>query len=170
MSDRFDPLTIFRVLNEHGVDYLIVGGVAAQAHGVSRSTLDVDVIVGRTPDNYRRLRDAVVALGAAFPATDPLAFTEIDPADEVDLARAQIARIPTQAGLLDLIRDPPGADQYPRLVARATTVTVRDVVMRVIGVDDLISMKRASGRPKDLADIAELTSGDSDGPPPATPR
>lgn len=165
MTDPFDPLAIFRALNDHRVDYVVIGGVAVQAHGVSRSTLDVDIVVRREAPNYRRLRDAVVALGAAFPATDPRGFLELDPTDDVDLARAQIARIPTRSGLLDLIRDPPGADHFPRLVDRAVTVTVRGVAIPMVGLDDLISMKRASGRPKDLADIAELTSGNDVSPP-----
>lgn len=160
MSDPFDPLRIFATLNEHTVTYLVIGGVAAQAHGVSRSTLDVDIIVERSPENYRRLRDAVIALGATFPAFDPRSFNELDPADEVDLARAPIARIPTPSGNLDLIRDPPGADHFPQLEGRSIAVTIRGVVLRVVGVDDLISMKRATARPKDLADIAELTAQD----------
>lgn len=168
MSDPFDPLAIFRALNDHGVAYLVVGGVAAQAHGVSRSTLDVDIIVDRAPENYLRLRDAVVALGAVFPATDPLGFVELDPTDDVDLARARIDRIPTRAGLLDLIRDPPGADHYSRLADRAVIATVRGVAIPMVSLDDLISMKRATARPKDLADIAELTSGEAPDPP--TPR
>ncbi len=152
------PQTIFGVLNEHTVAYVVIGGLAVQAHGVSRSTLDVDIIVDRTPENYRRLRDALVALDAVVPAIDPRTFVELDPTDEVDLARGSVIRITTRAGTLDVIRDPPGADHFERLAARAVHVTVVGVEIPIVALDDLIAMKRATGRPKDLSDIAELTA------------
>lgn len=152
------PQTIFGALNAHGVAYLVIGGLAVQAHGVARSTLDVDIVVERTPANYRRLRDALVALDAVVPAVDPRTFVELDPTDEVDLARGSVIRITTRAGTLDVLRDPPGADHFDRLVARALRVTVLGVEIPIVALDDLIAMKRATGRPKDLADIAELTA------------
>ncbi|MCK9250874.1 MAG: nucleotidyltransferase [Solirubrobacteraceae bacterium] len=161
MSVPFDPTALFRALNDHGVDYLVVGGIAAQAHGASRSTLDTDIVIARDPPNVVRLRDAMVAVGATFPAMDPLSMLELHPHDEVDLARARIARIPTPHGTLDLIADPPGADHYPRLVSRAIDVSVDDVTFRVVGLDDLIAMKRTAGRPKDLMDVADLTNPDA---------
>src|SRR5690606_13013917 len=123
-----------------------------QAHGVSRSTLDVDIVVDRAPANYRRLRDAVSALGTTGPAIDPRTFLELDPTDEVDLARGTVVRIPTAAGALDVLRDPPGADHFDRLLTRAIRVSVLGVEIPIVGLDDLIAMKQATGRPKDLAD------------------
>lgn len=152
------PQTIFAALNEHEVRYVVIGGLAVQAHGVSRSTLDVDVIVDRTPENYRRLRDAVVALDAVEPAIDPRTFVELDPTDDVDLARGSVVRITTRAGVLDILRDPPGADHFDRLEARSLRVTALGVEIPIVALDDLIAMKQATGRPKDLADIAELTA------------
>lgn len=152
------PQTIFEALNHHGVRYVVIGGLAVQAHGVARSTLDVDIIVDRTPENYRRLRDAVIALGATVPAVDPRTFVELDPTDEVDLARGSVVRITTRAGALDVLRDPPGADHFDRLAARALPVTVLGIEIPIVALDDLIAMKRAIGRPKDLSDIAELTA------------
>ncbi|MGE4424920.1 MAG: hypothetical protein AB7G37_00545 [Solirubrobacteraceae bacterium] len=162
MSIPFEPTAIFRALNDHGVDFLVVGGIAAQAHGASRATLDTDIVVDRSPRNLVRLRDAMIAIGATFPALDPLSMLELDPQDEVDLARARIARIPTPHGTLDLIADPPGADHYPRLAARSISVSLDRVAFRVVGLDDLIAMKRTAGRPKDLMDVADLTNPDVD--------
>lgn len=162
MTTPFRPTEIFRVLNGHGVDYLVIGGIAVQAHAVPRSTLDTDIVVDRDPANLLRLRDALVALGAIAPAIDPLAHLELDPGDEVDLARARLARITTRAGRLDLVHDPPGADHYGGLARRAVEVRVTGVPFRVVGLDDLISMKRASARPKDLLDLADLTNPATD--------
>ncbi len=152
------PQTIFGALNDHGVAYVVIGGLAVQAHGVSRSTLDVDVIVDQEPANYRRLRDALIALDAVVPAIDPRTFVELDPTDDVDLARGSEIRITTRAGALDVLRDPPGADHFDRLAARAIPVSVLGVEIPIVALDDLIAMKRAIGRPKDLSDIAELTA------------
>lgn len=162
MNLVFDPPAIFRVLNDHDVDYLVIGGIAVQAHAVPRSTLDTDIVVARDPGNMVRLRDALIALDATDPAIDPLSHLELDPGDEVDLSRARMVLIHTRAGRLDVIADPAGADHYPALAGRAVDVRVGGVSFRVVGLDDLISMKRASGRPKDLLDLADLTNPAAD--------
>lgn len=154
----FRPTEIFRALNDRGVDFLVIGGIAVQAHAVPRSTLDTDIVVDRSPENLVRLRDALVDLEAVDPAIDPLSHLELDPGDEVDLARARVARIDTREGRLDLIHDPPGADHYAGLAGRAIEVGVAGVLFRVVGLDDLIAMKRAAGRPKDVLDLADLTN------------
>ena len=63
-EQEFDPEPILRALNDHGVEYVVVGGLAAAAHGVVRATADLDVVVERSWDNASRLAAALADLGA----------------------------------------------------------------------------------------------------------
>lgn len=63
----------------------------------------------------------------------------------------------TNAGSLDIVGAPRGAPPYEGLSARSVTTHIADVELRVAGLDDLVAMKRAAGRPLDLQDIADLT-------------
>lgn len=156
---RFSPQEIFAALHRHGVDYVAIGGFAANAHGSRRLTLDVDVVAAPEPENYERLAAALDELGAPDSAVDS-AFRDLDPRDAFDLARARILKLPTSAGDLDLLNAALGAPPYEDLRDRAVEVEVRGTPIRIASLDDLIAMKRASGRPQDLRDIAELTSLD----------
>jgi hypothetical protein len=153
----FSPQDIFTVLHRHGVDYVAIGGFAANAHGSRRLTFDVDIVPAPEEGNYRRLAAALDELGAPESAVDR-GFRDLDPRDDFDLARARILRLPTSAGDLDLLNAALGAPPYADLRERAIDVEVRGTPIRIASLDDLIAMKRASGRPQDLRDIAELTA------------
>ncbi len=158
MSGPFRPVALFEALARHEVDYLTIGGVAAIGHGARRATFDLDVVPAPTAENYRRLAGALAELGARD-ARDA-DFRDLDPLDDVDLARARILSVDTAAGRLDIINAPKGAAPYEDLRARSVETTVGGVTVRFAGLDDLIAMKRATGRPVDLDDIAGLTGSD----------
>ncbi|HWH20322.1 MAG TPA: hypothetical protein VN671_07310, partial [Solirubrobacterales bacterium] len=82
----------------------------------------------------------------------------LDPRDSFDLARATVLKLATTAGDLDVLNGAPGASPYGDLRERAVEVEVRGTPVRIASLDDLIAMKRASGRPRDLRDIADLTA------------
>jgi hypothetical protein len=151
----FSPQEIFAALDRHGVDYVTIGGFAANAHGSRRLTVDVDIVPAPEVPNYERLVAALDELGAPETAVDS-AFRTLDPRDSFDLARADVLKLATDAGDLDLLNGAPGAPPYEDLRERAVVVEVRGTPIRIASLDDLIAMKRASGRPKDLRDIAEL--------------
>ncbi len=158
MSERgFSPQEIFAALDRHGVDYVTIGGFAANAHGSRRLTLDVDIVPAPEEPNYERLAAALNELGAPAIAVDS-AFRELDPRDTFDLARANVLKLATAAGDLDVLNGAPGAPPYDDLRKRAVEVEVRGTPVWIASLDDLIAMKRASGRDKDLRDIAELTA------------
>lgn len=160
MSERsFSPQEIFAALHRHGVDYVTIGGIAANAHGSRRLTLDVDVVPAPDEANYQRLVAALDELGAPASAVDS-EFRDFEPRDSFDLARARILKLPTAAGDLDLLNGALGAPPYEDLRKRSVEVEVRGTPVRIASLDDLIAMKRASGRPQDLRDIAELTAPD----------
>lgn len=150
------PEAILAALARHEVHFLIVGGVAVQAHGYVRTTVDVDVIPRPDSRNLRRLARALEELEA----------TAIDERGEplaLDLSRsASLALgdyfLSTRAGALDLVNGPhPDLKRYDRLDGNAVEIDLGTATVRVVSKDDLIAIKRASGREQDLADIAALT-------------
>ena len=158
MSDHpFSPERIFAALEKHGVDYVTIGGVAANAHGSRRLTLDVDIVPAPETPNYKRLAAALDELDAPETAVDSR-FRTLDPRDSFDLARADVLKLPTSAGDLDLVNRPAGSPPYKDLRAHSVEVEVRGIRLRVVSLDDLIALKRASGRPQDLRDIADLAN------------
>jgi hypothetical protein len=155
--NTFSAGEIFAKLERHGVDYVAIGGIAANAHGSRRLTLDVDIIPEPATSNYERLAAALDELNAPKTAVDS-GFRSLDPRDSFDLARADVLKLATEAGDLDVINSAPGAPPYGDLRKRAIEVEVRGTRIRIASLDDLIAMKRAAGRPRDLRDIADLTA------------
>jgi len=134
------------------VDYVIIGGVAVQAHGHTRTTQDLDVVPDAAPENLARLGAALAELGAR-PAGGGRDRTDL----AVRLTEEESLALDTDGGGVDIHMSPPGAPPYARLRARALELNVAGVDLRVAGLDDLIAMKRASGRPIDRGDVLALT-------------
>ncbi|MEX2252632.1 MAG: DUF6036 family nucleotidyltransferase [Thermoleophilaceae bacterium] len=151
-----DQAEILRVLVAHEVRFLLVGGIAVRVHGHPRSTLDVDVLPDPSSDNMRRLAAALSDLDAAA-VDDRHRRLELDLSHPESLALGNYF-LTTRAGALDLVNGArPDLLRYRRLEDRAVEVTVGGLSLLVIGLDDLIAMKREAGREKDLRDIAALT-------------
>jgi hypothetical protein len=151
------PLDVDRIVEtfgRHGVDFLVIGGIAVLAHGHPRATFDVDFVADLEIGNMRRLAAALDELGARIRGVDA-DHLDVDPTDPLQLASGANWTLVTAAGWLDFMPAAEGIRDYPELVPDA--VPIRDGAFRVVGLDDLIRMKRTSGRPKDLDDIAALT-------------
>jgi hypothetical protein len=124
------------------VQYLIVGGYAVGFHARPRFTKDIDVWIGDDPENLRRVRSALTEFGAP-----PQLLEELDHAQPEDVLWMGVPPL-----RIDLLKGVPGgcfADAYSRRVDTAWG----DVPVSVIGLDDLIAIKRASNRPQDLLDL-----------------
>ena len=143
MNRDFDEM--LAALSAAGAEFLVVGAHAVAVHGRPRATGDMDLWVRPTADNAARVWQALVAFGA------PL--TQLTPAD---LARPdvvfQIGVPPSRIDVLTGISGVSFDEAWPRRV----TVTVEGRTVPVLGREDLIRNKKASGRPRDLADVAEL--------------
>jgi hypothetical protein len=157
----FDPRRMLLALAEHGVDFVVVGGVAVQTHGHGRYTRDLDVVPRPDLLNLSRLGEALASLGARL-------LRASGPADVTDpqlLKRAPLVPLTTAYGRLDLInlalmKGAPSS--YEELRERAVETQIDGRTVAVSGLDDLIRMKRAAGRDLDLQDIGALTRSDED--------
>ena len=147
---------MFAALHRHDVDYITIGAFAVIAHGYVRATADIDIVARQDRDNLERLAAALADLNARLRGVDA-DLLEIDPTDPDVLANGASFTLATDAGPVDYLNDVPGAGDYDELRARAIEANAAGVVVRVAGLDDLIRMKRAAGRPQDLRDIANLT-------------
>ena len=151
-----DPARVFSTLDRHGVDYVTIGAFAVIAHGYVRATADIDLVARQDRQNLERLGAAFDDLNARPRGVDA-DLLEIDPTDAETLANGTSFTLDTDAGPVDYMNDVPGAGDYDELRARAVEATAAGVVVRVVGLADLIRKKRASGRPQDLRDIANLS-------------
>ncbi len=134
-----------QLLNAHKVRYLVVGAYAVAANGRPRFTSDLDVLVEPTKANAKRVIAALDAFG--FPASS---FRVEDFAEHDRVV--MLGRKPVRIDLLTHIPEVVFRDAYRRRI----TARVAEVDVPVLGRDDLIRTKRASGRPKDLLDVALL--------------
>jgi predicted nucleotidyltransferase len=152
-----DPRRIFEVLARHKVDYVVIGGLAVVAHGHTRNTRDVDLMAASDRANLKRLAAAFRELAARLSGVDAH-LLDIDVYDPATLASGANFTLETAAGGLDYFNDVPGAAAFDELRQRALIVDLDGLRIPVVGLDDLIRMKQASGRPQDLSDIAALTA------------
>ena len=178
----FSPERLVEALHRHGVEYLVVGGVAARAYGASRETKDFDCLVRRARDNLDRLAAAMRELHARLRVeglSDAEATQLPVQIDALTLNAIEISTWRTDAGDLDVLVDIPGRDgshrQYEDLASRAQVLEYGGMAVRVAGLDDIIASKEWANRPKDRAALPELrelrdrscgTQADDDQPSP----
>ena len=141
-SDFADLLHEF---NAAGVEFVIVGGQAFGFHAQPRYTKDIDLLVNPAPDNARRVYRALAAFGAPL---DDLTIADLSDADVV----FQIGVEPNRVDILTAIDGVP----FERAWASRQTGSYGGESMWVIGIEELIENKRASGRKRDLLDVDEL--------------
>jgi len=150
---EFDVARLLRALVDGRVDFVVIGGVAAVLHGSARNTFDLDICFAGDPDNLEALGSTLVGLRAKLRGVrEPVAFVP----DAASLKRVDVLTLTTDAGDLDVLRVPSGAPRYDVLRSHADRYDVGGFEVRVASVEDLIAMKSAAGRPKDLSDIEEL--------------
>lgn len=144
---------ILRRLTARGVDFVVIGGIAAVLHGSAQATFDLDVCYATDAGNLAALGQVLIDLGARLKGVDdPLPFIPDAPA----LRRVELLTMVTDEGELDILARPVGSPGYEALRRNADRLDLDEFSVLVASIDDLISMKQAAGRPKDLAAIEEL--------------
>ena len=142
-----------RLLAEHKVDCVIVGGVAAGAHGSSQGTVDVDVCYARDTENLKRLAEALRSVNATLrgaPKGIPFLL------DDETLRRGLNFTFETDIGDLDILGEVRGVGRYAECLENSAQIEVFEHRFHVLSLEKLIDSKRAAGRTKDLLVLPEL--------------
>jgi len=154
----FDPGEVLATLEQHGVRFVVIGGIAGRTWGSPTVTRDLDVAYDRADDNLERLAAALEDLDArlriAGDADPDLPFQ----LDVETLRRGLNFTFRTRAGDVDVLGQPAGVDGYAELIPNAVAMTIGGVTVPVADLDDLIRMKLAAGRAKDRIEVEILAA------------
>lgn len=154
----YRPDRMLRVLVDAGVSFIVIGGVAAELRGSSLITNDLDICYARERDNLERLAGALRELaarlrGPKLPADLPFVL------DAKTLILGDTFTFETEFGDLDVLATPSGTRGFNDLDEGATVFEIGDGLrVRVCSLEDLMRMKRAAARRKDLIQLEELAA------------
>jgi len=144
---------LLRILTDGGVEFILIGGVAAAAHGSPRVTHDLDVVYKRTDENISRLVRVLEPLGPYLRGAPPgLPFHW----ETETIERGLNFTLTTSLGSLDLLGEVTGGGFFADLMPHTVVVKLHGIDCFCLDLDLLIKVKRAAGRPKDFEAIAEL--------------
>lgn len=144
---------ILERLVSRGVDFVVIGGIAAVLHGSPRATFDLDVCFATDESNLEALGEVLVGLDARLKGVaENVPFVP----DAPTLRRVEVLTLDTAAGELDVLAKPSGVSRYEALRRRADRFDLGGFSVLVASLEDLIAMKQAANRPKDRADVEEL--------------
>ena len=144
---------LINTLIDGEVEFILIGGVAANLHGSGRLTLDVDVVYRRSAGNLKKLVTALAPLNPylrGVPAGLPFQW------DVQTLHRSLNLTLDTSLGAIDLLAEVAGNGTWESLIAGSREIELGERRCRVVSLPQLIHLKRAAGRPKDFESIAEL--------------
>ena len=148
-----DFRALLEQLSKHQVEFIIIGGAAATAHGSARLTQDLDIVYERSSENILRLVQALQEIGVYLrgaPLGLPFRF------DPSTVERGLNFTLTTDHGALDTLGVVTGGGDYHDLVPNSLELELFGCRCLCLDLPTLIKVKRAAGRPKDLEAIAEL--------------
>lgn len=152
-SGPFLPRQILRRLFDAGVKFLVIGGIAAQYHGASLQTFDLDICCARDQANLDVLANVLRGMGARLRgAPERLPFR----LDAETLRNGDSFTFATDLGDFDILGTPAGGFDYDTLIRSAVEFEVGGATVMIASLDDLIAMKRAAGRLKDRLAMEHL--------------
>jgi hypothetical protein len=148
----FDPPAIVKQLKGHGVEFVVIGGMAMIAHGSAHLTKGIDLCYHRTPSNLAALVTALAPLHPYLRGVPPgLPFRFDVPTLQAGLNFT----LTTDYGDLDLLGEISGVGAYPQVASQSQEKLMFGLTVRVLSVDGLIAAKKAAGRGKDQAHLFE---------------
>ena len=155
-AHAFDPVAAVRVLQKNNVRYILIGGLAARLWGSPTVTNDLDLCYARDRRNLAALAAALKNLKARLRGVPEKVPFLMDPKT---LEAGDHFTFETRAGNLDILGFPAGSGGFDSLLRVATEMEIaRGLRVPVASLEDLIKMKRAAARPKDLIEVEILTA------------
>ena len=145
--------TLLRLLADHQIPFVVVGGYSAMLHGSALMTRDVDVVCPMTPDVLTELQQALAPhapVHRMHPDRPP--FT----AEQASGGEWNNLYLSTDLGVLDCLGEIRGIGDFDACLARSIALDLGSFEIRVLSLDALIEAKRAMGRPRDLHTAEEL--------------
>lgn len=134
-----------QALNDEKVRYLVVGGYAVAIHGYPRFTKDIDIWIDRSPENAQRIVEALGQFG----------FASLGLKAEDFLGEYQFIQLGYPPNRIDIITSLEGVE-FSTAYENRLHLSIKEIEVDFLGLDDLRSTKRASGRPQDLIDLDNL--------------
>lgn len=153
-----EPIEFFLVLREFqkaDCDVVLIGGLALQLLGGDYMTVDVDFAFHRSHENAKKISSVLRPFNPRpvdWPEGVPFVW------DDQTVFASTSMTLETDIGRVDLLAEPSGAPSYEVLRGRSQTLQIEDFTVEVASIEDLISMKIAAGRAKDLAHVEQLQS------------
>ncbi|NJM39656.1 MAG: hypothetical protein HC853_02225 [Anaerolineae bacterium] len=157
---------ILTLLAQNQIEFVVIGGVAALAHGSARATFDVDVCYRRTKENVARLCNTLAPLNPRLRGvTEDIPFIF----DSESILLGLNFTFTTDMGDLDLLGEVAGIGMYDQVLMASERGGLYGLTMNVLTIEGLLKAKRAAGRRKDLEAIIELEAlRDLNDPPSVT--
>lgn len=150
-ATQFETI-LTRLVNDE-VRFVLIGGVAGLAHGLSRATFDVDVCYWRHPDNLERLCASLEPLNPRLRIRPAPPSFRLTPAT---IEQVRDLPLDTDIGAIDLLAEVEGLGTFEALLGQSEEVALFDRPVRVLTLEALILAKQTVGRPQDLADVLAL--------------
>lgn len=151
----FDPLGALETLLANDVDFVLIGGLAARLHGSPTVTDDLDISHDKERANLERLAASLTQMNARLRLPDPAERVRVK-LDWRLLHAADNFTFTTDFGALDCLASPAGIESYSELSRRAVRMDLEGMPIHVASIDDLMAMKKAAGRRKDLIELEIL--------------
>lgn len=150
----FKPRELLKALSEHGVRFVVIGGFAVGAHGYPRATRDLDIVPEPTAENMERLAAVISDLSGKLAGVDASLLGIA--LDAETLAEGANFPLDTDLGRLDVLQQLGDIVLHDQVAGDAVEIELDGVPVRVCSISVLRALKRAAGRPQDLADLDAL--------------
>jgi predicted nucleotidyltransferase len=144
---------LLQLLGNAQIEFVIIGGVAANLHGSSQVTQDIDIVTRLSAHTITKLRACLAPYHPVHRMTpQKLSFLEVP--EKLDSVKNLY--LATDLGVLDVLGELPGVGTFNELAARADETRLDDQIVKILSLDDLIASKTQLGRNKDKATVLEL--------------
>ena len=152
-------LSLFKALQDHGIDYLLIGGLAVNLHGVPRMTMDVDLLIALDTDNITKLEACSQFLGLRPSA--PIQLADLADASkrealfrEKHLIALSLIGTKPETPVVDIVIHHPL--DFKKAYQNRIERDISGTPVMLASIEDMITLKKAAGRAQDLADISHL--------------